>query len=53
VEYTWVIDPDASDSLYQVPVIKVENLAYGTYNVTITFAWDGSVHSDVKAVFTK
>lgn len=25
----------------------------GTYNVTITFAWDGSVHSDVKAVFTK
>ena len=25
----------------------------GTYNVTITFAWDGSTHSDVKAVFTK
>ena len=23
----------------------------GTYNVTITFAWDGSTHSDVKAVF--
>lgn len=25
----------------------------GTYNVTITFAWDGSTHSDVKAVFAK
>lgn len=23
----------------------------GTYNVTITFAWDGNAHSDVKAVF--
>ena len=23
----------------------------GTYNVTITFGWDGSTHSDVKAVF--
>ena len=25
----------------------------GTYNVTITFAWDGGAQSDVKAVFTK
>ena len=25
----------------------------GTYNVTITFGWDGSTHSDVKAVFSK
>ena len=25
----------------------------GTYNVTITFAWDGNTHSDVKAVFAK
>lgn len=25
----------------------------GTYNVIITFAWDGSTHSDVKAVFAK
>ena len=25
----------------------------GTYNVTITFAWDGTAHSDVKAVFSK
>ncbi len=25
--------------------------ATGTYNVTITFGWDGSTHSDVKAIF--
>ena len=25
--------------------------ATGTYNVTVSFAWDGSNHSDVKAVF--
>ena len=25
----------------------------GTYNVVITFAWDGSTHSDVKVVFSK
>ena len=25
----------------------------GTYKVTITFAWDGNAHSDVKAVFSK
>ena len=25
----------------------------GTYKVTITFAWDGTAHSDVKAVFSK
>lgn len=25
----------------------------GTYKVTITFAWDGTSHSDVKAVFSK
>ncbi len=25
----------------------------GTYNVVITFAWDGLIHSDVKVVFSK
>ena len=25
----------------------------GTYNVTITFVWDGNTHSDVKVVFAK
>lgn len=35
-EYAWVIDDDAADALYQVPVIKVEDLDYGKYQVKIT-----------------
>ena len=35
--YGWVIaDGDTTDTLYQIPVIKVENLAYSNYSVTIT-----------------
>lgn len=35
--YGWVIaDGDTTDALYQIPVIKVENLAYSNYSVTIT-----------------
>ncbi len=32
----WEVDPDSTDSLYQVPVMKVSDLDYGTYDVTIT-----------------
>ena len=34
----WVVDSsaDASNALYQVPIIKVEDLSYGTYDVVIT-----------------
>lgn len=32
----WVVDEDAAASLYQVPVIKVTDLPYGKYTVTIT-----------------
>ena len=31
----WVVDPDASDTLYQIPVMKVENLPYGEYTAVI------------------
>ena len=37
----WIVDQDASDCLYQVPVIKVDDLAYGTYNVTVRVAYMG------------
>ena len=30
---SWVVVNGASDTLYQVPVVKVEDLAYGTYDV--------------------
>lgn len=33
----WVVDPsDADNALYQIPVIKVEDLTYGKYDVTIS-----------------
>ncbi len=34
-EIIWVVDPSSSDSLYQIPVIKAENLPYGNYTVEI------------------
>ena len=38
-ETEWVIDTTSNDCLYQVPVIKVEKLPYGTYDVTIRAAY--------------
>lgn len=36
--FGWIVDKSLTDNnaLYQIPVIKVEGLAYGTYTVTIT-----------------
>lgn len=31
----WVVDPTAKDTLYQIPVMKVSGLNYGTYTVVI------------------
>lgn len=41
---------DGSNALYQVPVIKVEGLAYGTYDVTIQVAYLKS--ADVRGLET-
>ncbi len=35
----WVPVPDTEAALWQIPVIKVENLPYGAYNVTLTVAY--------------
>ena len=35
----WIIDENSNDTIWQVPVIKVENLDYGTYDVTIQAAY--------------
>ena len=32
----WVVDPTVTDSLYQVPVVKIEGLDYGNYTAVIT-----------------
>lgn len=39
VEYCWVAVPNGSEGLYQVPVIKAENLPYGNYDVEITCSY--------------
>ena len=46
-ELIWVVDTDAANSLYQVPVMKVEGLTYGQYTVVITAAYySGFDHND-------
>ena len=43
----WVVDPEANDSLYQVPIIKMANQPYGQYRVTIKASYDpGFDHVD-------
>ncbi len=39
VEYVWIVDTDAENALYQIPVMKIEDLPYGKYDVTITVAY--------------
>lgn len=36
---SWEIVKDDSDTLYQIPVMKVDDLPYGEYQVTITVAY--------------
>jgi len=35
----WIVDTEADNALYQIPVMKVEDLPYGKYDVTITVAY--------------
>ena len=35
----WVVDAESTDTIWQVPVIKIEGLTYGTYDVTIQTAY--------------
>ena len=37
--YGWYVDQNADGCVWQVPVIKIEGLEYGTYNVTILVAY--------------
>ena len=37
---SWVVDNDAKNSLFQVPVISYEGLTYGQYTVVITAAYN-------------
>lgn len=37
----WVVDLDAKETLYQIPVMKVSGLEYGTYTAVITVDYAG------------
>lgn len=36
---TWTVDKESADTLYQIPVMKVSELPYGEYTVTIKVAY--------------
>lgn len=38
----WVVDTTSTDTIWQVPVIKIQGLAYATYDVTIQVAYMSS-----------
>lgn len=40
VDGKWQVDQAASDTLYQVPVMKISSLPYGTYQVVITLSYN-------------
>ena len=49
---SWVVDETASDTLYQVPVMKVEGLDYNRYTVVITCAYNDNVDHKVDNTYS-
>ena len=43
VEMTWIVDTNAADTLYQVPVMKVSGLGYDQYTALITVWYEESL----------
>jgi len=43
VDGEWVADPDTKNALYQVPVMQIEELPYGKYDVVITATYASTV----------
>ena len=39
---TWVVDKNAKNALYQIPVMKIDDLTYGEYTAVITVFYDGA-----------
>lgn len=45
----WEVNKENADTLYQVPVMKIDNLPYGTYTATVTAAYgDLFDHTGIK-----
>ena len=42
-KWEWVVNKNSTDALYQIPVIKVDDLTYGTYEVTVLVSHISSI----------
>ena len=40
VDGKWVVNPESKDALYQIPVIKIQDLTYGEHKVVVTAFYD-------------
>ncbi len=40
VDGKWVVNPESKDALYQIPVIKIQDLPYGEHKVVVTAFYD-------------
>ena len=49
VDGEWVVNNDAANSLYQIPVIKVAGLDYGMHTVTLTVAYYSQLDHNTNA----
>ena len=48
----WVVDQNANDTLYQIPVIKASGLEYGTYTVVINVRYYASQDVQSKRAYS-
>lgn len=52
VDGKWVVNPNSTDALYQIPVIKIQDLAYGEHKVVVTAFYDELVDHTCKGSCT-
>lgn len=48
---TWVVDQNAKNALYQIPVMKINDLTYGEYTAVITVFYDGAFNQTTSSQY--
>lgn len=48
----WIVKKDASDTLYQIPVMKVSGLTYDEYTAVVTVFYDGAFDHTTKKEYS-
>lgn len=48
----WIVKEDASDTLYQIPVMKVSGLTYDEYTAVVTVFYDGAFDHTTKKEYS-